>query len=141
MQCPDGSYRRALAVDPARPITLRNLAHLSYIARRYNEARYWADSALVIDPGFFEAYYMRAPITLRLGQVEQARRDGEMAMRFSAGAPEAGLPLVLVDLRAGDTARLHPKGGELWFRLRQPDFEPLRAHPRFQRLVEESRPR
>ncbi|MGH7549015.1 MAG: hypothetical protein ACREMM_12700, partial [Gemmatimonadales bacterium] len=37
--------------------------------------------------------------------------------------------------------RVRPRGGMLWFRLRWPSFDALRAHPRFQRLVEESRPR
>jgi tetratricopeptide (TPR) repeat protein len=36
--------------------------------------------------------------------------------------------------------RVRPRGGMLWFRLRWPAFDALRAHPRFQRLVEESRP-
>jgi hypothetical protein len=57
-----------------------------------------------LSPGFFEAYHRRALIHLCLGDVKQARRDAEMAVRVGAGAPEAGLPLLLVDLRAGDTA-------------------------------------
>jgi TolB-like protein/Tfp pilus assembly protein PilF len=36
--------------------------------------------------------------------------------------------------------RVRPRGGELWFALRWPDVDPLRAQPRFHRLVEESRP-
>jgi hypothetical protein len=57
-----------------------------------------------LSPGFFEAYHRRALIHLCLGDVKQARWDAEMAVRVGAGAPEAGLPLLLVDLRAGDTA-------------------------------------
>jgi hypothetical protein len=36
--------------------------------------------------------------------------------------------------------RVRPRGGMFWFRLRWSAFDALRAHPRFQRLVEESRP-
>ena len=36
--------------------------------------------------------------------------------------------------------RIRPRGALMWYWLRQPDFDPVRSHPRFQRLVEESRP-
>lgn len=36
--------------------------------------------------------------------------------------------------------RVHPRGATLWSGLRAPDFDPIRAEPRFQRLVVESSP-
>ncbi len=36
--------------------------------------------------------------------------------------------------------RVRPRGWRLWDWLRSPEFDPVRADPRFQRLVEESRP-
>jgi serine/threonine protein kinase/tetratricopeptide (TPR) repeat protein len=36
--------------------------------------------------------------------------------------------------------RASPRGAQLWFYLMGPEFDPIRSHPRFQRLVEESRP-
>jgi len=36
--------------------------------------------------------------------------------------------------------RVRPRGARLWSGLRAPDFDALRSDPRFQRLVEESRP-
>jgi TolB-like protein len=35
---------------------------------------------------------------------------------------------------------VHPRGARLWSALRAPDLDPLRSEPRFQNLVEESRP-
>ncbi len=36
--------------------------------------------------------------------------------------------------------RVRPRGATLWSALRAPDFDPLRAEPRFQHLIEASRP-
>jgi tetratricopeptide (TPR) repeat protein len=36
--------------------------------------------------------------------------------------------------------RFQPRGPRLWFFIQAPEFDALRGHPRFQRLVEESRP-
>jgi len=47
------------------------------------------------------------------------------------GEPERALDLL---------ERVRPRGGRLWFYLRAPEFDPVRANPRFQRLVQESRP-
>jgi len=37
--------------------------------------------------------------------------------------------------------RLRPRGTWLWDQLQYPELDAVRAHPRFERLVEESRPR
>jgi TolB-like protein/Tfp pilus assembly protein PilF len=57
-----------------------------------------------------------------------------------------GQALILTALHHGDEAvdrleRLEGLGLELWGRLREPLFDELRAHPRFQRLMERVRPR
>ena len=37
-------------------------------------------------------------------------------------------------------SRLQPRGVRLWYYLRYPEFDSVRSDPRFQRLLEESRP-
>jgi TolB-like protein/Tfp pilus assembly protein PilF len=51
--------------------------------------------------------------------------------------------LVMLGDRSGALAlleRIRPRGVRLWSALRAPDFDPVRSDPRFQRLVEETRP-
>src|SRR5205823_13132104 len=66
-------YRRALALEPERPITLFNLGRVAARETRYVEARRWADSALAIDPGADYAYVLRALAEFRLGSPAEAR--------------------------------------------------------------------
>src|SRR5881296_3738920 len=57
------AWRRALAIDPGRPITLRAYAQMVVPA----EARSLLDSALAVDPGFHLARLSRADIRLAQG--------------------------------------------------------------------------
>jgi TolB-like protein/Tfp pilus assembly protein PilF len=180
-------YRRALAIDPERAITLFNLARLDMRHERYREAQRWLDSALSIDPAADYAYVLRALTHLRARELPEARADGETAARLHAGYRLPGeAVLVLTELAAADTAaarrrlerldrevrsagqpsvtdaawvgralvavgesrralqlleRARPRGARLWFYLRAPEFDALRADARFQRLAEESRPK
>src|SRR5207245_8957063 len=44
------------------------------------------------------------------------------------------------DRALGVLERLRPRGVQLWSNLRYPEFDPLRSNPRFQRVLDESRP-
>ena len=181
------SLQRALAIEPERPVTLLQLGMSSARDGRYQEARRWLDSALAVDPGFYNAYAMRALVRVHLGEVTRARRDAENAAQL--GQSEYPLwgeaALAFVEVRMGDTLtararverllrqvvdpdhpttrdgwwlgmalvalgqqeqaldlleRVRPFGARLRDALRKPEFDPLRSHPRFERLVEESRP-
>src|SRR5438876_913279 len=59
-------YRRALQLEPERPITLFNLGRVAARQVHYAEARRWADSALAIDPGADYAYVLRDRKSTRL---------------------------------------------------------------------------
>jgi len=97
-------YRRALQLEPERPITLFNLGRVAARQTRYAEARRWADSALAIDPGADYAYVLRALAAFRLGQRAEARADAETAARLRSGfRVPAEAVLALVDLQAADT--------------------------------------
>ncbi|OLC73816.1 MAG: hypothetical protein AUH78_12290 [Gemmatimonadetes bacterium 13_1_40CM_4_69_8] len=65
------AWRRALAIDPGRPITLRAYAQMVVPA----EARSLLDSALAVDPGFQLARLSRADTRLAQGDTSGARRD------------------------------------------------------------------
>src|SRR3989475_3705054 len=179
-------YRRALALEPERPITLFNLGRVAARQTQYAEARRWADSALAIDPGADYAYVLRAVAQFRLGNPAEARADAETAARLRAGFRVPGeAVLALVELQAADTPaartrierlereirsaglptvtdaawvgralvalgesdralalleRVRPRGARLWFYLRAPEFDAIRSHARFGKLVAESAP-
>ena len=67
------AWRRALAIDPGRPITLRAYAQMVVPA----EAASLLDSALAVDPGFLLARLSRADARLAQGDTSGARRDLE----------------------------------------------------------------
>ena len=108
----EAMYRKALAIDPHRPITLFNMARLSLRRLRGAEASRWLDSTLALDPAADYAYVLRAISRLTAGDLAEARADAETAVRFHAGYQRpAEAALALVDLRAADTpaarARVH----------------------------------
>jgi formylglycine-generating enzyme required for sulfatase activity/TolB-like protein/Tfp pilus assembly protein PilF len=97
-------YRRALTLEPERPITLFNLGRVAARQTRYREARRWADSALVIDAAADYAYVLRALAEFRLANPAEARADAETAARLRAGfRVPAEAVLALVELQAADT--------------------------------------
>src|SRR5438093_1103185 len=98
-------YRRALQLEPERPITMFNLGRVAARGARYAEARRWADSALSIDPGADYAYVLRAIAEFRLGRPAEARADAETAARLRAGFRVPGeAVLALVELQDADTS-------------------------------------
>lgn len=74
-------FRRTLALEPGRGITLDNLAQLRYFQRRPVEALRFADSGLAADPQAYYLYVDRANIRLSTGDVAGARADAEAAAR------------------------------------------------------------
>src|SRR2546421_4057941 len=96
-------FRRALDLDPERPITLHHLGVLRIIQRRYDEALRWLDSALSVEPAFADAYPFRALSHLLLGQTPQARRDAEVAVRLAPTRYLGEAALAIVEAQEGDT--------------------------------------
>jgi TolB-like protein/tetratricopeptide (TPR) repeat protein len=102
-------FRRALAVEPGRPITLQNLAAIS----PPQQALLLADSALAVDPAFFTAYLHRAQARFRLGDTAGALADAATFRRMAPAGTEwfarashlHGLRALGDSAAAADTAR------------------------------------
>ena len=73
---------RSLAIEPDRPIVLVHLAWIEMERRRFPEAGRWLDSAIAVDPGFFQAYGERAMLRMATGDTGGARSDAETASRL-----------------------------------------------------------
>ena len=96
------ALRRAIEIDPDRPITLGWLSLLAAAEGRFAEARRWVDSALTLNPNF-PGYAHRAVIDLHLGDTAQAKADAA-ASRRGAGAGVGEAITALVAAVTGDTA-------------------------------------
>jgi TolB-like protein/Tfp pilus assembly protein PilF len=177
---------QALALDPARPITLRNLGGIYRDQRRYPEALRWLDSALTADPAAGYVHLDRTYVLLHQGDTAGARASAllverympperaevsalrvylqaatgdsaaaragaeALARRVSGTAPVwmiPGIDVATALVAVGERGRcldllerLRPRGAMLWWRLRDPVWDPIRTEPRFLRLVAESRP-
>ena len=114
-----------------------------------------ADAAMALRAGGGDSSIgnaLLAMVSARSGDTVAARTFMSRALHalpdttWEAHLEERLLPAVaLVTLGERDAAltlleRARPRGATLWSGLRAPDFDPIRAEPRFQRLVEESRP-
>jgi tetratricopeptide (TPR) repeat protein len=180
------AYRRALAIDPNRPITLVHLADLHLLARQFAEARDLLDKAIAVDERFVHAYVRRCLARLHLADAEGARMDaarsvalgepgyagGVVALAMvdihdgdvtaartrvdefirehvATGAPRFGhalwLPIALIAIGDHDRAldlidHVQPRRAEVWAWLRLSEYDAVRTHPRFQRILHESQP-
>ena len=94
------AFRQALLLEPDRPTTLTLLGIEAALARRYDVARQWTDSALAVDPGFYEAYVSRGFYRLYDGDTAGARADAQVALQLPSGShlAEESL-LVLIESR------------------------------------------
>jgi tetratricopeptide (TPR) repeat protein len=99
-------FRRAVALEPDRPMSLVHLGWIDMEARRWAAARRWFDSATAVNPGFFQAYAERAALRLATGDSAGARLDAETAVRLrpESDALSAEDVLAALDAGSGDTA-------------------------------------
>jgi tetratricopeptide (TPR) repeat protein len=114
-------FRRALAIEPDRPMSLVHLGWIDMIRRRYADARRWLDSAAGVNPGFYQAYAERAALRLVTGDTAGARADAQTAVRLRPSSdPLAAEDVVAaLELRSGNPtaararlARLRPLAPE-----------------------------
>jgi TolB-like protein/Flp pilus assembly protein TadD len=90
--------RRALAIEPARPVTLMHLAQEAIRRGRYAEGRRWTDSALVFSPDYWSARELLPLLMLAAGDTSSARaevarwRDLPQLRRITAYAEQTLAP-------------------------------------------------
>jgi eukaryotic-like serine/threonine-protein kinase len=98
--------REAVALEPDRPMSLVHLGWIDAAGGRRFEARRWFDSAIVVNPGFYQAYAERAALRLVLGDTTGARADAETAVRLRPAGDQFSGESVLLSLarRNGDEA-------------------------------------
>ncbi|HKB49441.1 MAG TPA: tetratricopeptide repeat protein, partial [Ktedonobacterales bacterium] len=80
------AFHQALALDPDRATTLTLLGIQASLQRRFDEASAWADSALAVDPGFYDAYVSRGFARLFLEDTAGARADAAVASQLPSGS-------------------------------------------------------
>jgi adenylate cyclase len=108
-----------------------------------------------LSPAGYRPYRLRAQMLLSGAELQQGdstaarERIHRLIREEQIGRPTVlegwYLGMALVALGEHDAAidlleRVQPRGAKLWFGLRMPEFDAVRAHPRFQRLVAEARP-
>jgi TolB-like protein/Tfp pilus assembly protein PilF len=100
------ALQRALALDPARGVTLNDLAQEREIGHRFDEARRLLDSAIAVDPRQFRPYLERALVRVSEGDVTGARLDAETGLRLSTPGSRgyAQSHVAWADVARGDTA-------------------------------------
>ena len=99
-------FRRAVELEPDRPMSLVHLGWIDMETRRWATARRWLDSAAAVNPGFFQAYAERAALRLAMGDSAGARLDAETAIRLrpESDALSAEDVLAALEVGRGDTA-------------------------------------
>ncbi len=154
------AYRRALALDPVRSVSLMELAMLELAERRQETAELLTDSLLGLEPGFSGGLWMRARIRRGRGDTAGALLDARAAgadwlvagiTRDSAlvagdcmGPATVWGQLNCLGLAGWKEAVLTkveaaPPSALLLWMLLQPELDALRGEPRFERAYEAAR--
>jgi serine/threonine-protein kinase len=147
-------YDSALVVNPGYLYAFNNRARIRLALGDTAGARRDAEALLRVGA---EDMRLRGQITLALfeaasGDTAAARMRVPAALRLLADSmrpsPNEATRVAPVFIATGEPERalrllehVSPRGMHLWWLLQSWEFDPLRGNPRFQRLVEESRPR
>lgn len=107
------AFEQALEIDPTHPTYLQNLALVSFVARRFEDARRWWDSAAAMAPRSGPIREGRAMVRLVLGDTAGARADALSAGESQPTWPWPKAMIGLIDLRHGDTASARRIAGRL----------------------------
>jgi len=143
-------FDSTLAVEPGYYLAYLRRARVRLLLGETEEARGDAETAMRLGAGAELAAAVLALAEVGAGDTLAARATLESALRDvphleRPGPTEALFGAALVALGDRERAldfleRVQPRGVQLGFELRAPEFDDIRSHPRFQRLVEESKP-
>jgi len=143
-------FDSALAVDPGYYLGYLRRARVRLQLGETEEARGDAETALRLGAGSELAAAVLTLADVRAGDTLAARTGLERALRAiphpeRPGPTEALFAAAMVGIGDHQAAldfleRVRPRGAQLVFELRAPEFDSIRSHPRFQRLMEESKP-
>lgn len=145
----------AIAIDPRAYYVYGQRGQVRLLRGDIAGAREDAERNARLSPAGYRPYRIRSEMILaradlQAGDSAKARERVERLIREEP-LPQPRvlegwyLAMALVALGDHDRAvafleRVQPRGAKLWFGLRMPEFDALRAHPGFQRLMSESRP-
>lgn len=137
-------------VEPGYYLAYLRRARVRLQLGETEEARGDAEAAMRLGAGDELAAAVLTLAEVRAGDTLAARARLERALRGiphleRPGPTEALFGAALVALGDRERAldfleRVGPRGVQLVFELRAPEFDDIRSHPRFQRIVEESKP-
>lgn len=96
-------FMRAAELEPDRAMVLTNLGQAHLVARRYQQATRWLDSAATLRPDAGFIYSDQAFARLLVGDTAGARSAADVAGRHGAFETRDVIR-ALLDARAGDTA-------------------------------------
>ena len=91
---------RSLLANPARVVSLSDLAFLQYSRHRFAEARSWIDSALALDSTLSYSYVTRARIKVELRDPQGALQDAEKSLRVATPSDRPRALAVLAEMSA-----------------------------------------
>lgn len=141
----------ALVVSPGFVAAYSDRARLHLLLGQVTEAR--ADAATALRLGS-PASRLWVEATMALVESREGMRQSALARveRFVREAEAPPVDADYIDVAAalaiaGDheralaiVERVRPRGPRLWSVLRRPELDPIRSHPRFRRVLEDSRP-
>jgi len=138
----------AVAADPGYSEAYMDRSQVRLLLGERESARKDVETALLLNPGDRETEAALAQVEARTGDTLDARTRLERLLRERPTPDLEEGQYVIVALDAlgqrdralGVLEQLHPRGVQLWSNLRYPEFDPLRSNPRFQRVLDESRP-
>jgi adenylate cyclase len=145
----------AIAVDPASSFAYGQRGQLRLLLNDVTGARQDGEMTLRLSPPAYRPYRIRGHMLLARADW-QSGDSAKANARLDSLLAADPLPrptvlegwylgMALVALGRHDAAvelleRVHPRGAKLWFGLRMPEFDAVRAHPGFQRLMASASP-